>query len=199
MYNLFKKILPALKQIFVAPFVSSVPATEIFKTYIKFDISHPNIGTINDAELHLVVAYNTGGTHTVEVYGLDDLHAGENWGESTITWNNAPANDANNDLIAGDVTLLGSFTVSPSDVVGTKKIFTSSGLVTWLNLDTDRLVTIILRRTDVNYSQELYFASKEHTTYDGPKLIINQPKLNMYTVGKEAPTVGYQNLYTNGY
>jgi hypothetical protein len=199
MFNLFKKILPALKSIFITPAVA-VASVEVFKTYIRFDINHPELITVENAELHLIVGYNTGGTtHTVEVYGLDDLHAGENWAETSITWNNGPANDVDNDFTAADVTLLGSFTVTSSDIAGTKKIFTSAGLITWLNLDTNRVVTVMLRRTDSNFSSELYFASKEHTTYDGPKLVINQTSLNLYTTGKEAPTIGYQNLYSHGF
>lgn len=200
MYNLFKNLLPALKRFFVSSASTPVVSAGIFKTYIKFDITHAHLTTVTNAELHLIVAENSGGTtHTVEVYGLDDLHSGEGWNENLITWNNGPANDTDNDLIVADVTLLGSFTVTASDIVGTKKIFTSAGLITWLNLDTNKQVTFILRRTDVNYSSELSFASKEHTTLEGPQLVINQDTLNLYTNGKLPPTSEEQNLYTTGF
>ncbi len=87
------------------------------KGYLRFDLS-AETGAFLDAELLLdVVLNNSSGAnpppneYTVRVYGLNDGHPDEGWGESTITWNNAPANVTSNNLIGEGATFLGRFTV----------------------------------------------------------------------------------------
>lgn len=199
MYNLFKKLLPLLKSTFFGtPTTPSVSGGQN-KIYIRFAIVNDLMGTVRNAELHLVVAENDGGTSVVEVYGLNNNDAGEVWDENTITFNNGPANDTANDFIAARVTLLGSFNVYSTDVVGTLKIFTSSDMITWLNADTNDTVTFLLRRTDSNFGSSLCFASGESTTYEGPKLVINKDTTDMYIKGKDDVTDNYQNLYSHGF
>lgn len=199
MYNLFKKLLPTLKSIFLGSSVPAVVSGEQNKIYIRFAIVNDNLGTVRNAELHLVVAENTGGgTKVIEVYGLNNNDAEEVWNEDVITFNDAPANDVDNTFEVARVTLLGSFNVA-SEAAGTLKIFTSTDMITWLNTDSNDTVTFLLRRTDSNFSSILYFASSESTTYEGPKLVINKDTLNMYVSGEPEPTKGYQNLTAHGF
>ena len=82
-----------------------------------------------------------GGTSVLNVYGLTDGAAGQNWGESAITWNNAPANATASDSgVTGDAVLLGTWTVSSNGAHS----FTSTNLVNFVNADTDHQLTFIL-------------------------------------------------------
>ncbi len=150
------------------------------KSYIKFDVSTLELESIADAKLMLEVKINNSGgnpndptpqAYTVNVWGLDDGHAGEGWDESLITWNTAPANDtADNDLIPGEVTFLGQFVtplINPAQtpdpvLVDLTNLESESldALLTFLRADTDGQVTFILNR-EPTPGNNLTFASKE--------------------------------------
>jgi beta-glucanase (GH16 family) len=58
-----------------------------FRSYVKFDLTGVNPGTINTAELQVKVsAVEAGADNNVVFMKLDD----DSWNESTLTWNNAP-------------------------------------------------------------------------------------------------------------
>ncbi len=158
------------------------------KGYLRFDLSSLSQLATN-VSLNLDVATNNqGGSNpnpveqVVNVYGLNDAEAGQNWVEGNggtdndpvgeINWNNAPANDtADNDIDTTKATLLGSFTVealSPPQSIE----FTSLDLVNFINADTDNLATIILQRQTSNGSWNLAFASGDHATLAAPTLEI---------------------------
>jgi len=146
------------------------------KGYLRFDLSSI-AQPIANAALELVYAGTNedeplANPSTYSVYALTDQSAGENWQESTITWNNAPANDTNSGggFLASDSTFLGSFTVDfSSTLIGDVVQFSSPGFVTFLNADTDNFATIMLSRQQENFSLES-FASKEHETFAPPTL-----------------------------
>lgn len=198
MYNLFKKILPALKSVFFGTSTAVVSTDVQNKTYIKFNIESEHVTTFDNAQLHLIIAENGSGVKTIEVYGLNDGVAGETWNENTITFDNAPANQSGNGIDLATATLLGSFSVSAAEAPGTLKIFSSTDMLTWLNADGNNLVTFILRRTDGN-TANLAFASKESSTYAGPKLVVNMPMLNLVTTGKDNITSEELKLFSHGY
>jgi len=151
------------------------------KSYLRFDLS-----SLPQTALEAWLSFDTfvnneggGGTtpqeQVVNVYGLDDGDAGESWGESTITWNNAPANNTSNNGILGNASLLGQFTVSAADVPG-RTMFSNQNLVDFVNADTDGRATIILTRVSSNGSWNLGFASDEHATFLSPTLSIAIPE-----------------------
>jgi hypothetical protein len=150
------------------------------KPYLRFDLSSFS-DEVASATLSLVVNSNDSGggdptpnSFTVNVYGLNDGHAGENWVEGNggtdnnplneIVWDNAPGNDTSSGtgFLGIQTTHLGSFDVTTSDVVGNTVTFSSAALVTFLNADTDDSVTLMLARTEGN-AKNLAFRSKENS------------------------------------
>lgn len=57
--------------------------------YLRFDISSLNTNAVNNAVLKMT-SFRDSTSYTIMVYGLNDGHIGENWDESTISYNNAP-------------------------------------------------------------------------------------------------------------
>ena len=113
-------------------------------TYLRWDLSTLS-GTATDASMKVMVAFAQSIPVDMAVYGLNDGNAGESWTESTITWNNAPGNDtAVHDLLAGEVTLLGTLSAPVGTVAGDILTFSTPDLVNFINADTDDQVTIIL-------------------------------------------------------
>ena len=150
------------------------------KSYVRFDLSEIDAADLADAALELTVAVTSEG-QTFNVYGLNDGNVGENWEEGTvdafynvltdsdpsndnwITWNNAPGNGDLNSVDPNETTFLGTF---EGDLNGRKVGISGSELLSFLQADTDGLVTLIITREthDPNYTgASHYFATKEHT------------------------------------
>jgi len=153
------------------------------KGYLRFDVSSI-ADPIDIVALSLVytgtnAANAPADPSTYNIYGLTDGGAGETWGESTITWNNAPANVASsaNGVDLALASFLGSFDinqpVNPDDVFG----LSSSDLTAFVQADTDGLVTLIITRAQTNFSIE-YFASRESNSYSAPLLDITTSDSN---------------------
>ena len=151
------------------------------KGYLRFDLS--TVGTdIADAFLELDVSLNNAGggstspvEQMVNVFGLVDGDAGENWGEGTINWNNAPANNTGNNGLLGNAVSLGQFTVR--DIAAPEPIlFSSPQLIDFLKQDTNDLATLIFTRVDPNGSWNLGFASGEEGQLRAPSLTIIEPQ-----------------------
>lgn len=158
------------------------------KSYARFDLTDAP-DTVTEATLTLTNAGFLGSSSsskvwTFEVYGLLDNFVpgsgilGNTWGESAITWNNAPANNTASayGVIAGSVyggAPLGTFTITGTGSVGATYSISGSALVDFLNSDTDGLGTfIIVRPTDGDTTDSIVhrFASRENATYSGPQL-----------------------------
>ena len=116
------------------------------KTYIRFDMSSVSDPTQITAATFSVSSYLGGNWNawTFNVYGLNNGDAGENWGETAITWNDAPANDSSSAGFASNATLLGTFTGTGNSYVN----FSSAGLVNFLKADTDGKVTLMISTTN---------------------------------------------------
>lgn len=173
------------------------------KSYVRFDLSSANLNKLVDAELRFeVVTNNIGGgsdtpqVFTVNVFGLNDDAAGNDWVEGDgstnlptggttppdqIVWNNAPANDtANNGLDLSQVTFLGQFGVPALNpdleadpiYVSFNNLLSASpdAFLDFLNADSDGLVTFILTRDGGGGGPNLGFASMEHATALAPQL-----------------------------
>jgi hypothetical protein len=171
------------------------------RAYLRFGL--PSMEKeVASATLKLVLRFQnfTNAIYNINVYGLNDGDAGENWTEGTgetgvtgstppnpIVWNNAPQNNADgaNGFLSG-ATLLGSFTVI-ADTVGTEYTFSSSSLVTFLNADTDGLVTFMMENA-VTSLKSAAFATKENDEgYAAPKLEMQTYGLSIQNSGFELP------------
>ena len=125
------------------------------KSYIRFDLASLANLAVAAANLELTIDTADANTptdaiYTFNVFGLEDSNAGEDWSESDITWNNAPANDTNSGSdLTSDAVLLGRFDIEGAGTPGTT--FTAlegANLVDFLNSDTNNLATFILTRED---------------------------------------------------
>ena len=147
------------------------------KGYFRFDIS-AFAGPIESVSFELAYSSMTSDygadPSTYYVYGLSDGHAGEDWGELDITWNNAPGNDksSKSGVLSSQAMLLGTYDVQFSTIsAGDKVTFSSDALLDFVNADTDSLVTLIVGRQQQNTRIEL-FASKENASFEAPALSI---------------------------
>ena len=132
------------------------------RTYIRFDLSSLS-GQISAAELKLSIAGNNGLAKT-NLFGLNDGDTGENWGETTITWANAPgAGEADQGgyrtLDSNKVMLLKSRNDVASFQTDDVMSFQGQNIVDFLNNDTNNMVTFIL--TD---GENAYYA---YNSFDG--------------------------------
>jgi len=148
--------------------------SELFrKGYLRFDLSQLAF-PVEDAFLQLTTGNDSTG-QTFSIFGLNDGHAGENWGETTITYANAPANtsvaNSNNDITA-DAAFLGTLAGAAT---GVTTQFSSDDFVDFLLADTDGLVTLIVTRDwqDPNYGGSIHsFRSKEYGSGEyAPRLL----------------------------
>jgi hypothetical protein len=123
------------------------------KGYVRFDLSSIN-QPINDATLRLSFSEDTHSSSAVwsfNVFGLSDGHTNENWSETGITWYNAPAHNITDggSLMDGQVAHLGFFDIDTASLVaGDGVTFSSSELISFLQSDTNDLVTLIFTRPD---------------------------------------------------
>ena len=151
------------------------------KGYVRQSIS-PDDLPVKSAQLDIMlslvddVSDYFGHTQYVKVYGLTDQSL-DNWDPSTTTWSTAPANDTSS-TYAPDLSkavFLGDITVAPSDEAGDVKSLSNQNLVSFLNSDTNGLVTFIFGRySDFNHGggQNLLFAGELSTVYDAPSLTV---------------------------
>ena len=152
------------------------------KAYIRFDIStlHKPISNV-ELSLHVLEGLDTGSTNmdwTFRVLGLreDPLN---DWQESTLTWNNAPANDDESGLAFIDTDTfnngvpLATFTVKGIGSDGDTVQLTGdadSDLASFLEADNDGLVTFLLARVEAGYPTQTVthrFASREYVPAAG--------------------------------
>jgi hypothetical protein len=144
------------------------------KGYIRFDLSSINT-QFNDSRLHL--AYlgdhpDSQSPSVYNIYGLNDEDPNENWNESSITWNTAPGNNTGSaGGVEGNSTVfLGTLTLTLSGLsAGDSVSFSSPDLLTFLQADTNDLVTFIITRQQRNFGIET-FASKENIDFSPPML-----------------------------
>ena len=142
-------------------------AASSWLTVLRFDISDsPDVISGSMLDLTRFSTFNTG---NYRIHGLNDGENADNWGESTITYMNAPgltfAGVGRDDVDLTKAPLLGmgsAATVSQS--------FSGAALDAFLNADTDGLVTFILT-PDAN-GNGIQWASKENGALAAPTLRI---------------------------
>lgn len=142
-------------------------------TFLRFDISNVS-DPFTSAVLELTDfphgAQRVGGNF--KIFGLKDSENADNWGESTITYQNAPGLT----FPSGSGFASDEVDLAKADVLGTAahlsvSSFSSAALITFLNEDTDGLVTLILSDTVVDGFTAFFWASKEHATLAAPTLV----------------------------
>jgi hypothetical protein len=147
------------------------------RALMKFDLSSAT--GFAGSTLSLSLSVRTNAATTVQVYAMSDAR-GDNWSESTLTFNNAPAFGATGTT---GTTLLGSFVVANGTAAGTTFTFGGAALETFLatGAGADELVTLGLYAINNTTDQILKFHSSETAT---PALA---PSLSVGTVPLPAP------------
>jgi len=155
------------------------------KAYMRFDLNDLvgyDQADVVDAKLMLNFVTGFGSNPNqdweFEVYGLNDGDAGEAWGETTINWSNAPANDTGSRFgMLGNTTSLGTFNLTGTGVGLVE--FSSAGLLSFIQSSTlDDLATIMVVRNTAGTSNATYvhvISSKENGSVDGPQLLLTLP------------------------
>jgi len=143
------------------------------KFWVKFDLSSISDMATN-ATLRLTRAADPDGWDVMLVFALNDGDAGEDWGEYTITYNNAPGNViASNTLDAARYTFLGAPAYEGGR--GTVISLSSEALLQAVNNDTNnRLTLAFLKRMYYHEGCSLY--SREDSTYAGATLDLAVPE-----------------------
>jgi hypothetical protein len=136
------------------------------------------VGTATDATLGLTLTSGplSGNpssppiNYTFNVYALNDTGS-DSFSETGVVYNSAPGNDTSSGkaVNTSTTTLLGTYSVTTSNVAGDVVGISGANLVSAINADTnDRLVLIITRDTD--YTEiGAAFATRENTTYSAPR------------------------------
>jgi hypothetical protein len=159
------------------------------QSYVRFDLSSI-LGSINNATFGLTILSNTvtnddAGIPNVwdlEIYGLADGAAGNNWGEMDISWNNAPGNDLLSSQFNTDFQYLGSVSLE-NMALGSVVSFSDLALNNFLSSDTDNMVTLGLRRSNIlKTGPGFSFASKETPNSSAPFLNVVAPTLSVIDI-----------------
>lgn len=156
-------------------------AKQSAKSWIRFDLTGLDYNAKTSAIVMVTAA--RAGTQawaaSLRLYALKSGFTpgagvlGTDWTEGTITWNNAPGNggSATNDgriCDAATTTLIGS-TNPPSTIQGDRFAFTFDSLTNYVQAD--QSMTVMLTFFPANNGTE--FASKEHASLAGPKLMVS--------------------------
>jgi len=157
------------------------------KGYIQFDLSGLGPVPASGGFLKLVVASNNGGGNPqgppqdfdLLVSTLNDADPGETWSESTLTFNNAPANDTASEdgFLAANSGAVTTYSIASSDVVNTTLMFPlSPGLLADVNGDSDGLITFLLGRDSSSGGHNLAFRSSEQGDGANAAMLILVPE-----------------------
>ncbi len=170
------------------------------KAYIRFDLTGQDIHATPNASLQFAVASAWDDATPWQVYGLKNADAGEFWVESTITWNNAPANTTTSGdaLVSSRVVLLGTLATTGAQPLGKVLELRSAALDAFLLADTDNKVSFILTRTST-LSGNSIVASRESDTFAAPSLEFDRLVLedNANTQRYESSTTATTNTISN--
>lgn len=157
--------------------------------YWRFDLSSVT-GDLSGATLTLTFT-GANRNRTMNVYGLVD-EAGDNWGETSITYDSAPGilqpadggavyNSGNESIDATKLSLLTTFTTPGSTAAGPVAVITTADvdLDNFLNADTNNLVTFVFYTASSDSAQSFFLASKENTTGATVYPMLNLPNATL--------------------
>jgi hypothetical protein len=143
------------------------------KFWVKFDLSSIQ-GTPTSATLQLTRKGGANdGPDAVLVGRLSDGDPGENWGEYTITYNNAPGNVLNDYTFnwSGNMPYIGAIDYSASGAVGDVLTLTGDSLLAAVNGDTNHSLTLGFTKRGYDPGSAI-FASREDSFYAGATLVL---------------------------
>mgnify|MGYP003835737637 CR=1 FL=1 len=121
-----------------------------YKSWLQFDLNsvyaaNPDLkGHIKSAILTLTGTADNTQSKLYVVNGLNDAADMENWNPATLTWNNAPGNNTADSYLNPSVTTANLYTGTIQPGSGTTDSQTSEAFVSFLNTDSDGLVTFIM-------------------------------------------------------
>jgi beta-glucanase (GH16 family) len=159
--------------------VKSSGVGNLRKDYLRFDGSTiPSTSVATSGSLSLQFTAGLAAARTYQLYGINNGSAGEAFGETAITWNNAPGNNADGSFNA-NATLLGSVNLAAG---ATSVTFdqSNSSLLSFLNADTNDVLTFAIYKASNSGLDTI--KSREAAT--------GQPVLQMVTIepAPSAPT-----------
>jgi hypothetical protein len=144
-------------------------------TFLRFDgTGLGGANAVSGAALNFTISsFSTPVNMTLQLFGIPDGAANENFDASTITYANSGYTDGSADNNVND-TLLGSplatFALPNTATAGTQISFSGAGLDAFLSANANSDVAFLLTTTTQNSSVFLGFASSENTTYAVPTL-----------------------------
>jgi hypothetical protein len=150
--------------------------TNCAKSWVKFDLSAIS-GTATSATIQMTRAGGAvNAPDPILVGALLDGDPGEAWGETTLTWNNAPGNVLDQYLLnwtpTGNVKYVGNFSYSAAGGVGDVLTVSSADLLAAVNGDTNRSLTLVFAKRGYDQADGAAFASRTNAFYAGPTLVL---------------------------
>jgi autotransporter-associated beta strand protein len=177
------------------------------KFWVKFDLSSIS-GTVTGATLQMTrTGWPTDAYDAVLVGALNDGDPGENWGEYTITYNNAPGNVPNDYPLnwggGGNVTYMGAIDYTTTGEVGDVLTMSSDALLAVVNGDTNGILTLGFTKRGYDVNSGAVFASRENAFYAGATLVLTSSEpVPVYWTGigdtTWSPATGLNNWKNSG-
>lgn len=170
---------------FIANNNGGAAASGVRLSFLRFDLSSIDTSTISNINLGLTVT--AAAAKGYNIYGLVGA-ANESWGETTMTWNNAPA-------VVSSVTtkpstlaayldtadlynsgaVLASFTSRSSVGLETILNVSSGSVFDFINADADKIVTFVIAKQDAD-------TSTSGTAWSSREAASGKPLLTISTV-----------------
>jgi len=154
--------------------------------YIRFDISGLSFDVSQTTEASVsifAVASDVLPDNLVGIYGVDD--ADDNWGEGTLTWDNAPLTIESPPTDNND-NPLSSFTIPSGPLNNDGRFDTTDGeafifpstadLVNFVKADTNGLLTFIVQYQTDDVGSTFNAATKENTAINAPASLTLVPE-----------------------
>lgn len=159
---------------------SAGPKVKDQLAFFSFDLSSFPYPAATSAKIDLQFLSGSTTSYAFELWGINDGGGDENFVESVLTFNNSSnttttpgsSNDGSLDRSSG-VTLLGSLNPASFGTITFNSTDSSgSGLLSFINSDTNNRVTFIVYSTYATGGAAAEFATKENGTFDGATLTL---------------------------
>jgi hypothetical protein len=151
----------------------TAPSSSNDKFWVKFDLSSVTKPVSSATLLMTRKGGATDGYDAVLVGALKDGDPGENWGEYTITYNNAPGNVLNDYTFnSSNMPYVGVLDYPASGAAGDVISLTGAALQQAINDDTNGVLTLGFTKRGYDPNNGAIFASREDSFYAGATLVI---------------------------
>lgn len=151
------------------------------KSYLRFGLNASGAGSMipSSARLTLTPAYwddDGSGTRSFDVFAIrdgDPADAAGGWSESSVTWNNAPANEvATNGFDPARTTFLGTWVMPAAVSPGQQIHFSSPALLNAISNDTNGSLTVMLRNNSASWANSTWWSKETTELVSRPALVI---------------------------